>query len=180
METTPGMAKKLAIEITKSSRHSKITGDFGEHMTLYLLSKHGFECALVDHTGMDIIARDHKKLKRTMGISVKSRSRDALHAEESLLVPKDNFDKLTQACNWFDCDPYFSFVVDRHDKLSVYIVPLDVLRSELYPKTNGGLNWSMTPAAVKKYADNRSVYRWELTHSVESWWPGSIEPGSAA
>ena len=41
----------------KSSRHSKITGNFGEALILYWLSKRGFECANVDHTGIDLIAR---------------------------------------------------------------------------------------------------------------------------
>jgi hypothetical protein len=44
------------MKINKSSGHAKITGDFGESLILYWLSKYGFECALVDHTGIDIIA----------------------------------------------------------------------------------------------------------------------------
>ena len=43
------MSKEM--NISKSSRHSKITGDFGETLILYWLSKYGFECALVDHSG---------------------------------------------------------------------------------------------------------------------------------
>lgn len=41
----------------KSSRRSKITGDFGETLILDWLSKQGAECARVDHTGIDLIAR---------------------------------------------------------------------------------------------------------------------------
>jgi hypothetical protein len=44
-----------AIEMTKSSRHSKITGDFAEALIVYW---YGFECARIDHTGMDVIARN--------------------------------------------------------------------------------------------------------------------------
>jgi Holliday junction resolvase-like predicted endonuclease len=62
------------MKLTKSSRHSKITGDFGEAIVLYLLSRHGFECARVDHTGIDLIAR-RPNSKEVLGISVKSRSR---------------------------------------------------------------------------------------------------------
>ena len=43
-------------ETNKSSRHSKITGDFAEGLILYLLSKHGFESVRVDHTGIDLIS----------------------------------------------------------------------------------------------------------------------------
>jgi hypothetical protein len=62
-----------AMNITKSSRHSKIAGDFGEALVLYWLSKHGFECARVDHTGLDLIARN-PNTEEVMGISVKSRT----------------------------------------------------------------------------------------------------------
>jgi len=64
------------MEMLRSSRHSKITGDFGEALVLYWLSKHGFECARVDHTGIDLIARN-PRTGEVMGISVKSRSRSA-------------------------------------------------------------------------------------------------------
>lgn len=49
------------MEINKSTRHSKITGDFSESLVLYWLSKYGFECALVDHTGIDIIANNQNR-----------------------------------------------------------------------------------------------------------------------
>src|SRR6478735_5770885 len=81
--------------IAKSSRHSKITGDFAEYLTLYLLSKHGFECARIDHTGMDIIARN-PHTKELMGISVKSRSWEEIRANSSMNVRID--EKLTTAC----------------------------------------------------------------------------------
>jgi hypothetical protein len=61
-------------EINKSSRHPKITGDFAESIVLYWLSKHGFECARVDHTGIDLIAKNTIR-NELMGISVKGRSR---------------------------------------------------------------------------------------------------------
>jgi hypothetical protein len=62
------------ILISKSSRHSKITGNFAEHFVLYWLSKYGFECAYVDHVGIDLIANNPHTSER-MGISVKARSR---------------------------------------------------------------------------------------------------------
>src|SRR5262249_20687715 len=57
----------------KSSRHSKIAGDFAEALVLYWLSKYGYECARVDHTGIDLIAREPDG--PVMGISVKCRDR---------------------------------------------------------------------------------------------------------
>jgi hypothetical protein len=62
----------MSLLIDKSSRHSKITGDFAESLVLYFLSKHGFESAKVDHTGIDLIARNPHS-DEVMGLSVKSR-----------------------------------------------------------------------------------------------------------
>ena len=59
--------------MTKSSRHQKITGDFAEMLVLYWLSKSGYECARIDHTGIDIIAAAQDGTR--MGISVQCRSR---------------------------------------------------------------------------------------------------------
>ena len=55
------------MKINKSTRHSKITGNFGEALVLYLLSKFGFESANVDHTGIDIIS---EKLGQTQFLVV--------------------------------------------------------------------------------------------------------------
>ena len=51
----------------KSSRHSKIAGDFGEMIVLYYLSRYGFECARIDLTGIDLLARSPKE-RRPRGI----------------------------------------------------------------------------------------------------------------
>lgn len=69
--------RNLSKQIHKSSRHSKITGDFAENIVLYWLSKYGYECARIDHVGVDLIAR-RPSGKLTMGISVKSRSRESM------------------------------------------------------------------------------------------------------
>ena len=165
------MSERPAIK--KSSRHSKITGDFAEHLTLYLLSKHGFECAHVDHTGMDIIARN-PHTDELMGISVKSRSREEKSAGASMNIRADNFEKLSVACSAFNCQPYFAIVIDRDDKISVYILSQETL-FELNPNKKDGaiVYWAMKPAAIEGYRNNPQIYRWELTHEVERWWPAS-------
>lgn len=65
----PDGKQKGIVRISKSTRHAKITGDFGETLVLYWLSKYGFECAPVDHTGIDIIARN-PHTQEVLGISV--------------------------------------------------------------------------------------------------------------
>ena len=99
------------MKISKSSRHSKITGDFGEHLVLYWLSKYGFECAPVDHTGIDLIARN-PHTNQVMGVSVKSRCRNIGKESTVLNVANDNFKKAELACKAFGCVPYIAIVVD--------------------------------------------------------------------
>src|SRR5437870_3618458 len=109
------------MNILKSTRHAKITGDFGEAMVLYWLSKYGFECARVDHTGIDIIARN-SHTKEIMGISVKSRSRRENTDQEFVSIPNDNFAKTKATCNAFGCVPYFAIVVDAGDTIRAFIL----------------------------------------------------------
>ena len=108
------------MEINKSSRHAKITGDFGESLILYWLSKYGFECALVDHTSIDIIARNPKN-NELMGISVKSRSRNIGAEEEYVSIRNHNFDKVEAACKSFECVPYFAIIVDAGDTIRGFL-----------------------------------------------------------
>ena len=82
----------FGMELLKNSRHSKITGDFAEGLVLYWLSKYGFECAKIDHTGIDLIARN-PHTNELMGISVKSRSRNIGKEANSVTIPNDNFEK---------------------------------------------------------------------------------------
>ena len=109
-------------EIIKSSRHSKITGDFAEHLILYWLSKHGFECARVDHVGLDLIAR-HPSQSEVMGISVKSRSRSEGSEGSYLSIPNENQTKLTAACQAFNCVPHFAIVVDEAEIANLAVEP---------------------------------------------------------
>ena len=89
----------------KSTRHSKITGDFAEALVLYWLSKSGYECACVDHTGIDLIACNRDGFER-MGISVKARSRYDGTEQVSVNLSPDGFEKARHACNrrgyWLD------------------------------------------------------------------------------
>ena len=57
----------------KSTRHSKIIGDFGELFVCDTHSKSGFEVLRVDHTGLDVSAYNVVNVRR-LGITVKSRT----------------------------------------------------------------------------------------------------------
>lgn len=94
----------------KSSRHSKIIGDFGEYLVCDSLSKSNFEVLRVDHTGLDVIAFD-KSSKRRLGITVKSRTRSEGKESDSVNVfshqkGKDDRKKMLDACEAFNCEPW--------------------------------------------------------------------------
>jgi Holliday junction resolvase-like predicted endonuclease len=120
-------------EVMKSSRHSKITGNFAENLILYWLSKHGFESALVDHVGIDIIARNPSN-NEVMGISVKMRSRKTGEKKAYQGIPLEHLEKVDFACKAFNCIPYLAFVSDEDNGIDVFILSKNKLLS-LYEPT---------------------------------------------
>ena len=156
------------MDILKSSRHSKITGDYGETLVLYWLSKYGFECARVDHTGIDLIARN-PHTGELMGISVKSRSRTLGTERSSLRIPSGNFEKASRACEEFRCLPYFAIVIDEGEKTWAFLLSMERLLN-LFPKTDTGLYWRMGEQNVRQYADDPAIKIFELQTRTLRWW----------
>ena len=154
--------------VNKSSRHSKITGDFAEYLVLYWLSKHGTECAKVDHVGMDIIARRPGSLV-PMGISVKSRSRNPGTEGSYLSIPNENFEKLDRACISFSCEPYFAIVIDEASEIDVYLLPSAVLQ-ELCPPRQRVASWKMSPTWRQRYAGDERIVKFSLSTQISQWW----------
>lgn len=153
------------MKIRKSSRHAKITGDFGEAIILYWLSKHGYECARVDHTGIDIIAR-HPRRREVMGVSVKSRSRLPGTERESLSIPKQEFVKTKRACRVFRCVPYFGLVVDGGPVVRGYLVPMGRIR-RLAPVGKRVVSWRMTERSLRLYDSDPGVTKFGLSSHGE-------------
>ena len=155
------------LEISKSSRHSKITGDFAEALVLYWLSKYGIECARVDHVGMDLIAR-RQSTKRPMGISVKSRSRNPGKEGTYLSIPNDNFQKLQTACDAFGCEPYFAMVVDESDRIDVYVLTAKLLQ-EIHPQRERVSSWKLSARWRKTYEDHRGIVKFSFASKTDHW-----------
>jgi hypothetical protein len=140
----------------RSSRHAKITGNLGEALVLYWLSKRGFECANVDHTGIDIIAR-RPLSEEVLGISVKCRSRTQATEEAPVnLLTKDD-DKIIEACVAFHCVPYVAVVVDQGSVLRAFLTTLLHTRAN-YP----GQSWRMSPSMIERYKSDRQIETFEL------------------
>lgn len=121
-----GFGVRMISTLDKSPRHSKITGDLGEALVCYLLSKAGWKTARFDHTGIDVIAsRNGKRL----GISVKSRSRHERRNDASINLPRTNIKYTIAACADFGLEPAYAFVCDREGKgIVVYLMMDDVVQ----------------------------------------------------
>jgi len=156
------------MEIRKGSRHSKITGDFAESLVLYWLSKYGFECAKVDHTGIDLIARNNKT-NEVMGISVKGRSRTEGTEKELVSIPNADFEKAQSACDAFDCKPYFAIVVDRRNKITMFILPMGKLLG-LFRRGERSLGWKMTDKDLNEYRKDPDIRSVEFDYETIRWW----------
>ena len=158
----------IKMEINKSTRHAKLTGDFGESLILYWLSKYGFECALIDHTGIDIIARNTNS-EEIMGISVKSRCRVVGREERSVHLPNDDLTKAEAACEAFRCTPYFAFVVDAGNKIWAYIVSMEHLLT-IYPKGKRVVSWQMKRNHRIKYSKDPKIISFIFKTKTTNWW----------
>jgi Holliday junction resolvase-like predicted endonuclease len=157
-----------AVTILKSSRHAKITGDFGEVLVLYWLSKYGFECARVDHTGIDIIARN-PHTQELMGISVKSRSRNVGTEQSSLRISADNFEKARAACDAFSCTPYFAIVIDAGTSIRAFLLSMEHLLT-LHSVGKTSASWKMGEKYLSQYANDSEIKTFELQTATPRWW----------
>lgn len=156
------------MKVNKSSRHAKITGDFGEALIMYWLSKYGFECARVDHTGIDIIA-DNPHTQEIMGISVKSRSRTETTESDYVRIPNEDFDKVEKACKAFGCVPYFAFVIDAGKMIRAFILPMNHLL-EISPRKKQTSSVHMGRHWLEKYADDPQIKTFEFSTKTTRWW----------
>lgn len=147
----------------KSSRHAKITGNFGEALILYWLSKRGFECANIDHTGIDLIAR-RPSSDEVLGISVKSRSRSEAGDEAGVNLLHANDKKIENACKAFGCIPYVAVVVDQGVTVRGYLTTLLHARTQ-YP----GQSWRMSPSMTHQYETDPLIEWFELASQAGNW-----------
>jgi Holliday junction resolvase-like predicted endonuclease len=161
------------MQTEKSSRHSKITGNFSENLILYWLSKYGFECAHVDHVGIDLIARNPLS-GELMGISVKSRSRSSGKKGESINIKNDNFKKAQDACKSFGCIPYFAFVVDEGESIFCYILSKTHLL-KISPPKKTHCYWRMSKKRKQEYLDDPEIKTFVFEYKTQSWWDKSVD-----
>ena len=162
----------MVLDISKSTRHQKIIGNFGEHLICNWLSRSGFEVSIVDHTGIDLIAYNPKSKER-LGITVKSRTRNIGSEEESVTIfrKKNNSrKKVIEACKAFGCKPYIGIYVETASQGDLYLTSL-----ENYDKKYGNINrvtddWKMRKKDKGKYKKDPEVKHIIINFNEINWW----------
>ncbi|MDI6840975.1 MAG: hypothetical protein QMD71_09050 [bacterium] len=163
------------MEITKSSRHQKIIGNFGENLICNWLSRSGFEVTLVDHTGIDIIAYN-PSIKQRLGITVKSRTRNIGRERDSVTIffhqrKKNDRQKLLDACKAFACEPWIAVYVETSEFADVYLTSLRNY-DEKY-RRGRGVNyddWKMTKRDEEQYKKDSDVKHIRIEFHATNWW----------
>jgi Holliday junction resolvase-like predicted endonuclease len=160
-----------AIDIEKSSRHQKIIGNLGEHLVCNWLSRSGFEVAVVDHTGIDLIAYDPNSGRR-MGISVKSRTRDLRETESVNLFNnrKGDRDKIRAVCEAFGCEPWIAIYVETKNFADLYITSLTNYDQKYRTAEDKAIDdWKMSPQWTNTYDNDSEVMHLHMKFEAGSW-----------
>ena len=158
-------------EIEKSSRHQKIIGNLGEQLVCNWLSRSGFEVAVIDHSGIDLIAFDSNTGKR-MGITVKSRTRH-LRETESVSIfnnRKNDRRKTKDACIAFGCEPWIAVYVETRDSGELYLTSLTNYEAKYKSREGKAVDdWKMTPNWIQACRKDSQVMHIHLNFAVEKW-----------
>ena len=102
------------------TRAPKLLGDFGEGLATYALIRKGFEVAVVDHVGADLIA---EKNGSRFAISVKTRMFKTGSKESLAFVAvEQHLKKLDYFASQFGMTPLFALVICIVDERKIHLV----------------------------------------------------------
>jgi len=156
--------------------HQKIVGNFGEYLMMYWLSKHGYECAHIDHVGIDIVAA-HPDGNERLGISVKSRDvqRPEAVGEDIVIAGRreEKLAKVNSACEAFACEAYLAVVLDQdteqHEKkIFGFMTSFEHFLAMHSPNTKG-LSWKWKEQALESYRRDNKVKMFECNYQNIRW-----------
>ncbi|HUU12039.1 MAG TPA: hypothetical protein VM431_16060 [Phycisphaerae bacterium] len=169
------MLETPSVAITKSSRHQKIIGDFGEQMVMNWLSRSGYEVVRVDHTGIDVIAYEPRSGRR-LGISVKSRTRMSGTDNSAVSLfsygGKKDAEKrqhLLKACRAFGCEPWIAVYVECESKADLYLTRLQHYDMNYRREGRKVEVWAMSSKARQQYACDGAVMHVGIVFTPENW-----------
>ena len=163
------------MEINKSSRHTKIIGDFGEHLLCNWFSRSGFEVARVDHTGIDIVAY-HPITKQRLGITVKLVTRDSGKENGSVNIlsyqDKDDRRKVLDA-EAFGAEPWIAIYIETSDYGELFLTSLNHYDEKYRGNEERKIDdWKMTKKYQEEYQKDPNIKHIRIEFVSNSWeWP---------
>ena len=137
------------------------------------LSRSGWEVAIVDHTGIDIVAYS-PATRRRLGITVKSRTRTVGREESSVNIfsyqkGKDDRQKTIAACKAFACEPWIAIYVEATDQADIYLTSLENYDSSYRRDGKAIDDWKMGPKYRGKYMADPLVKHIKITFAETNW-----------
>lgn len=125
----------------------------------------------MDHTGIDVVAYN-PKMKRRLGISVKSRARLPRNETESVYIFRktaDDRNKIKKACRAFACEPWVAVYVESTNEADLFLTSLKNYDRK-YRTGRDIDSWLMVPKAMRKYAADSEVMHIHIDFRDENWW----------
>lgn len=161
-------------QIEKSSRHQHIIGRFGEYMLCNWLSRSGFEVAIVDHTGLDLVAFN-PKTKQRLGITVKSRTRNIGKEATNVFIfsyreGKNDRQRLRDACGFFGCEPWIAVYVETLQSADLYLTSLENYDAKYRGRTDRATDsWGMSSKLQALYDADKEVKHIRADFNQSEW-----------
>jgi Holliday junction resolvase len=141
-----------------TSRAPKQLGDFGEGLVTYLLFRNGYEVAVVDHVGADLIAQ---KGDQRFAISVKTRLfRAGSKESRSFVIAKEHLEKLEHFANSFRLESLFAQVVCLEDEKTIHvcILSMDFIRKLNKTKHEGYALRMQRKSDIERLSEEAVLY----------------------
>jgi len=158
----------METKIVKGSRHQKIIGNFGESLICNWLSRSNFEVAILDHTGIDIVAYNPSNQQR-IGITVKSRTRTIGKEDESVnLFDERDYKKIIDACKFFACEPWIGVHAEETKRADMFLTSLQNYM-EKYSRKVKTHDWKMTAAYRKMYEEDSRIKHIAIDFHPVNW-----------
>jgi hypothetical protein len=166
--------------IQKSTRHQRIIGNFGEYLICNWLSRSGFEVAVVDHTGLDLIAY-HPGRNERLGITVKSRTRrEGRETSHVRVFGATDRDKLLLACRAFSCEPWIG-VYETTEFADLYLTSLRNFEEHYWDNPGGRTgSWRMHAQMRARYRQDPEVRHIRIGFEPNNWFPTEPLPESGS
>ncbi len=79
-------------------------------------------------------------------------------------------DKLTDACEFFECKPWVAIYVESEHSGDLFLVSLETYERTYGPKVSTQ-GWNMTPKQLTKYKTDAGVKHIHVDFSGKNWWP---------